>query len=99
ASALHGHRACPRLAIDPQRVSAGAQAVEHGGEFGCAARAPLEYLLVAAALVRAGLADLDLDAVHGWIGAQDQGAEVAADVQHDELGMPARRVVLGMVGM
>ncbi len=61
---------------------------------GAPAGAALQHLLVAAALVLAGGADLDLDPVHVGVGVDDQRPEPGADVQHHELRVTARGVVL-----
>jgi hypothetical protein len=49
---------------------------------------------VAAAIVLARGADLDLHSKHGGIRVEDQRADVIADVQHDGLGVRPRAVVL-----
>ena len=54
----------------------------------------LEHVLVAALPVVAGGRDLDLASVHVRVGVDDQRAELAADLEHDELRVRPIRVPL-----
>src|SRR5581483_1596813 len=76
------------------RVRALGELVEDRGVHRFAAERPLEYLLVAPVAVRARGADLDLDAVQVVLGVDDEGAELAADLEHDGLRVRPVRMVM-----
>src|SRR5271155_317519 len=83
-----------RDVVDPQRVGARVDVVEHGRVGGTSVDLTLEYILVRATLVLPRRADLDLDADHPGIGVDDQRPDVTTDVQNYVLGVAPSGVVL-----
>src|SRR5262249_18571072 len=91
-----GDRDAPlaRDVVDPQRVTARADFVEHRRVSRSPFYLPLDHILVAALAIVPGGADLHLDADHIGVGVDDQRPDVPPDVQPDMLGTGAGPVVL-----
>jgi hypothetical protein len=83
-----------RRAARPEGVRAALELVEHRRVGGMPAHAALKHLLVGAAVIVTGGADLHLDPVQVGVGVDDQGPEPIADVQDDVLRMRPVRVAV-----
>ena len=75
-----------RPVVEPERVLAGGQRIEHGSVERPAGDRPLVDLLVGALVVAPRGADLDLRAVQVRAGAENERSDARPDVEHHVLG-------------
>src|SRR5262249_12105323 len=83
-----------RPVVEPERVLAGGERLEHGSVERPAGDRPLVDLLVGALGVPPGGADLDLHAVQVRSGVEDERSDARPEIQHHVLGPSVRGVVV-----